>query len=191
MVDWLLIDYWVTSTDHSWREQVPKQTKSKWGTVGPNRATTLHCHQKNIENWVGTPNFVVRSVVLWRFLDAFFNFCCLISFLLYFVLVLSCLSRLLLFVGLCVDESLVDGCVLLCHWLMGCVLLSHWLMGCVLLCHWLVGCVLMRYWLMNCVVLSYWLLACALLSHWLMGCVLLGDWSMGCVVLSLWLMGCV
>ena len=109
MVDWLLIDYWVTSTEHSWREHVPKQTKSKWGTVGPNGATTLHCHQKNIENWVGTPNFVVRSGVLWRFLDAFFNFCCLISFLLYFILVLSCLSRLLLFFGLCVVESLVDG----------------------------------------------------------------------------------
>ena len=43
------------------------------------------------------------------FLDDFFNFCCLISFLLYFVLVFSCLSRLLLFVGLCVVESLGDG----------------------------------------------------------------------------------
>ena len=42
-------------------------------------------------------------------MDDFFNFCCLISFLLYFVLVLSCLSRLLLFVGLCVVESLGDG----------------------------------------------------------------------------------
>ena len=37
---------------------------------------------------------------------------------------------------MCVVGSLVDGCVLLSHWLMGCVLLCHWLID---VCCWVIG----------------------------------------------------
>ena len=151
MVDWLLIDYWVTSTEHSWREQVPKQTKSKWGTIGPNGATTLHCHQKNRE--LGWDSKFCRSkrcfvmVFGWFFKFLLFNF--------FFIVFCT---------GLFLFVQIVGICWVVCCWVIGWWVVCCWVIGWWVVCCWVIG------WLM-CVVVSLvdW---CVLLGHWLMGCAL-------------------